>query len=129
MYKYSLAHEHSKKTVHMPYICSNPEKYADGKSHGESSECVALVKVACAAPQTALWKKGSLVKNNSVSYGSAIATFNGSKYEGHAAIYLSQNADGIQVIDQWNGHGASKRTLRWGGSGRSNDGNQFYVVN
>ena len=114
----------------MPYICNDPDKYDDNQYHGESNECVALVKQACGAPQTLLWKKGIQVKGNSISRGTAIATFNSSnKYEGHAAIYLSQNTTGISVIDQWNGHPSSKRTLRWGGNGRSNDGNQFHVIN
>ncbi len=59
----------------------------------------------------------------------AIATFNASgEYHGHAAIYLGQDTQGIQVVDQWKGHPASKRTIRFGGSGTSNDGNQFYVI-
>ena len=114
----------------MSYICSNPESYADTKFHGESHECVALVKIACGAPQTKLWKQGTLVKGAAVTKGTAIATFTSSGYEGHAAIYLGQDGTGIQVVDQWNGHPASKRTIRWGGKGgRSNDGNGFHIIN
>ncbi len=46
----------------MPYECSNPEEYADNEYHGESQECVALVKVACGAPQSPKWVKGSWEK-------------------------------------------------------------------
>jgi len=84
----------------MPYICRNPNAYNDGKSHGESSECVALVKVACGAPQTSLWRKGIHVKKAQVAVGTAIATFSESSYKGHAAIYLGQNSEGIIVLDQ-----------------------------
>jgi hypothetical protein len=50
-------------------------------------------------------------------------------YSGHAAIYISQNTQGIQVWDQWKGHPVSQRTIRWDGSGSiSNNGNSFYVI-
>eukprot|EP01031_Cornospumella_fuschlensis_P037208 gene37208-45163_t len=115
----------------MSYICSNPDDVADGEFHGESEECVALVKEECGAPQTARWTRGTLVKGNTITKGTGIATFEGSgnSYQGHAAIYLGQDATGIQVVDQWRGHGASKRTIRFGGSGVSNDGNKFYTIN
>ena len=118
----------SNETCH---ICRDPESYADGKHHGESQECVALVKNACGAPQTARWAKGTQVKGNSITKGTDIASFEGSNggYEGHAAIYLSQDSTGIQVVDQWKGHGTSKRTIRFGGSGVSNDGDKFYAIN
>lgn len=41
--------------------------------------------------------------NTAIRPGTAIATFDSNgRYIGHAAIYLGQNAQGIQVIDQWN---------------------------
>ncbi|CAF1307034.1 unnamed protein product [Didymodactylos carnosus] len=51
------------------------------------------------------------------------------KYSGHAAIYTGQDANGIQVWDQWVGHPVSQRTIRWNGSGISNNGDSFYVIN
>lgn len=112
------------------YICPNPESYADGKYHGESHECVALVKEACKAPQTTLWKKGTHVKGNQVPKGAAIATFNDQgKYEGHAAIYLSQDNFGIKVVDQWQGQPGHTRVIKFDDSRTpSNNGNKFYVV-
>lgn len=123
-------HQASKKEEGMSYVCPNPDKYNDGQWHGESRECVALVKVACGAPRTTYWRKGMQVKNNgaSIRRGTAIATFSNGSYEGHAAIYLSQDSSGIHVVDQWRTHPASTRVIRWGGNGTSNDGNQFYVV-
>jgi hypothetical protein len=44
------------------------------------------------------------------------------------AIYLGQDDAGIQVIDQWQGQPTHHRTIRWGGSGRSNDGDAFSVI-
>ena len=116
----------------MPYVCSDPDEYNDGQHHGESQECVALVKEACgiSGSFTNTAKKGVLVKGTNVAKGAAIATFNASgHYEGHAAIYLGQTADGILVLDQWKGHGAQQRVIRYGGNGVSNNGNGFYVVN
>lgn len=58
-------------------------------------------------PHTAAWQRGALVKGNvNMVPGTAIATFDPSgKYgnhtdgRSHAAIYLGQDATGIQVLD------------------------------
>ena len=66
--------------------------------------------------------------------GTVVATFNSlKKYEGHAAIYVSQSKlGGILVYDQWvtppSPKAVGPRTLRWGAKGRSNNGDNFYVV-
>lgn len=98
-------------------------------------QCVSYVKVVCAQlPATALWKKGAPVKNNAkIAAGTVIATFNATgRYEGHAAIYVSQNPTGVTVYDQYVTGAAPKsvgpRVLRWGANGRSNNGDNFYVV-
>jgi len=118
----------------MAYVADiNEVKLAgNGKNYyGESQHCVAAVKHFCKAPQTLLWKKGVKVKNNqNIRAGTAIATFNSDKkYEGHAAVYIDQNAQGLQVIDQWLGQEFHPRTIYFRGQGKvSNDGEQFYVV-
>lgn len=61
--------------------------------------------------------------------GLTIGNYVSGKYSGHAAIYISQNGDGIQVWDQWVGHPVSQRTIRWNGSGISTNGDSFYVIN
>jgi hypothetical protein len=60
-------------------------------------------KVCPTLPETSLWKKGLPVKDNKkISVGTVIATFNtAGKYEGHAAIYVSQDPTGISVYDQY----------------------------
>ncbi|UJR08003.1 hypothetical protein I4U23_012281 [Adineta vaga] len=58
----------------------------------------------------------------------AVATFSNGIYSGHAAIYISQNNQGIQVWDQWRGHPVSQRTIRWNRSSTSNNGNSFYAI-
>lgn len=98
-------------------------------------QCVSYVKQVCPTlPPTGSWKQGKPVKDNkSIQSGTVIATFNASnKYEGHAAIYVSQNKDGIQVYDQWVTPPTPKaigpRTLRWGAKVNSNNGDKFFVV-
>jgi hypothetical protein len=98
-------------------------------------QCVSYVKKVCPTlPQTSKWKKGTPTKGNkTIQAGTVIATFNTSgKYEGHAAIYVSQDEKGILVYDQYVTPPSLKavgpRTLRFGASGNSNNGNNFYVV-
>ncbi|NML18433.1 BPSL0067 family protein [Azohydromonas caseinilytica] len=98
-------------------------------------QCVSYVKKVCPSlPVTGSWKKGAAVKDNkAIVPGTVIATFNAAgKYEGHAAIYVSQNASGINVYDQYvtppTPKAVGPRLLRWGAHGNSNNGNNFYVV-
>ena len=111
------------------YSCSYP--VIDGTWYGESTECVALVKQKCGAPQTARWKKGAAV-NTATPARTAIATFcnaDGS-YKGHAAIYVGPAANGgIEVYDQWNAQSAHKRVIRLKNDGcNSNNAGAFYVI-
>ena len=79
-----------------------------GQSIG-SGQCVALVQAADpAVGLTRTWSQGGQVQGNtSLVPGTIIATFDGQgRYanatdgSSHAAIYLGQNAQGIQVLDQ-----------------------------
>jgi hypothetical protein len=120
----------------MAYICSSPESYV-GKKVG-AGQCVEFVKQCSSAPATASWKKGPRVRGNAtIISGAAIATFDAEgKYPNrstgnHAAIYVSQDANGIWVYDQWVAQGqVKKRLIRFkGGIGSpSNDGDAFFVV-
>ena len=102
----------------MSYKLNIPEDDVFGKAKFKNSadhtECVEFVRQTTAAPQTASWKKGVAIFGStlsSINRGTAIATFNDSgKYptDGkgeHAAIYLSHDASGIRVLDQWNSQG------------------------
>ena len=90
--------------------------------------------------------------------GTAIATFPNGKYYGHAAIYVSQNEQGIQVLsleclglhclqecnhtelisvlvcntmqvwDQWVGQPVHQRTIRWKGTGKISNNGDAYHV-
>ncbi len=103
-----------------------------------SGQCVALVQAA--DPNVGLtrtWTQGAQVQGNtSIQPGTAIATFDGSgRYanatdgSSHAAIYLGQNAQGMQVQDQWLNHATSVRTIPWNNtSGAANTGSAFHVI-
>src|SRR5271157_3770970 len=109
-----------------------------GQSVG-SGQCAVLVEAADpSVGLTATWTQGAAVQGNtSLQPGTIIATFDaGGEYAGatdgssHAAIYLGQNSQGIQVEDQWVGQPAQLRTIPWNNpSGFAADtGSQFYVV-
>lgn len=119
----------------MSYVAASPESYS-GQVVGDG-QCVAFVKAASGAPATSLWKQGALVKNSSIPAGTAIATFDpngtyGNHTDGtsHGAIYVGQNAAGLQVWDQWTGQPVHQRTIRFqnGAAKPVNDGDKFYVV-
>ena len=79
----------------------------------EPGQCVALVQAAdSSVGLTATWTQGSAVQGNNVvaarhSYrnvrGPNGTYTNSTDGSSHAAIYLGQNAQGIQVEDQWMG--------------------------
>ncbi len=129
----------------MPYVLTISEVDALGKGKFKNAaghtECVEFIRQAAGAPGTPAWKPGVKVsdaKMGDIPRGTAIATFDSSgKYPTdalgrHAAIYLSQSADGIQVLDQWNSQGqVLPRTIHFKrpkGTTRSNDGDTFYVI-
>ncbi|CAF4734097.1 unnamed protein product [Rotaria socialis] len=101
-------------------------RWARGRKCGE---CVSFVK-KCTGDErrTNQWRQGRKVRDASISPGTAIATFPDGAYSGHAAIYMSQDHNGIHVWDQWYGHPVSQRIIRWNGHGLSNNGDSFYVV-
>lgn len=119
----------------MSYVASSPEQYA-GTVVGDG-QCVAFVRAASGAPATSAWSQGAQVRGASIVQGTVIATFDadgtyGNHTDGtsHAAIYISQDATGLQVWDQWVGQSVHQRPIFFrGGSGRPvNDGDAFYVV-
>ena len=98
-------------------------------------QCVSFVTRVCPTipVATSQWKKGKQVKGDlGIVAGTAIATFDGNgRYFGHAAIYESQTPVGINVWDQGitgKGKPIGPRLIRWNGTGISNDGDGFHVV-
>ena len=109
-----------------------------GRSAG-TGQCVALIyAVSPGIGSTACWGCGEPVQGNtSLRPGTVIATFdktgryaNARDGSSHAAIYLGQDENGIQVLDQWSGSPAAVRTIRWTNPGGTpaNTGSAFRVV-
>lgn len=129
----------------MSYVYANVDDL-DGTSLVGSQQCVALVQHYAKAPQTSKWKEGKHVMGDtSIVKGTAIATFVSGKYPNlshgnHAALYISQDATGIWVMDQWKGDenkpNVSKRHLRAKGTNKktgayldpSNNADAFSVI-
>jgi hypothetical protein len=107
-----------------------------GKAIG-TGQCVAFVEAAAHTPTTASWKCGKVAGDSTIAAGTAIATFDptgvyGNHTDGrsHAAIYVSQNSDGLLVYDQWLGQPVHQRTIhfRKGQGNAVNDGDQFRAI-
>lgn len=122
----------------MAYLAVRPEAYKDkvvGTGH-----CVPYVQQASGTPVTSLWKQGKHVKGEfTIAKGTAIATFssdgvytNSLDGSSHAAIYVSQDAVGINVWDQWKGQPVHQRTIRFQGGAAGvkavNDGDAYSVI-
>lgn len=107
------------------------------------TECVAFLqaKLDGIGPTTG-WVEGDKIRKLTdgeavPKAGTAIATFVSGKYPGpgkkkHAAIYLGQDKDGIQVLDQWASQGkVLPRTIRWKVTAATtiqNDGNKYSII-
>lgn len=123
----------------MPYIYSDAKNLIgkpitdDGKGNFKG-ECVSLVKKNIVMPQTSKWKAGILVRGSNIKEGTVIATFfDGKSYKGHAAFYLSQDGDGLIVVDQYKGlQKIQQRRIRFKGKSDTkdgvNDGDSYSVV-
>ncbi|ADG14775.1 BPSL0067 family protein [Paraburkholderia atlantica] len=129
----------------MRHILANATTYSrkrfpNAKGH---TECVEFIRQTLNAPNTAVWREGMKIvkvapgQTDPVPPGTAIATFVGGRYPQHgstgkhAAIYLGQDASGIQVMDQWNSQNqVRRRTIYWHphSGGLSNDANAFSVI-
>ena len=112
----------------MAYVYSNAHSL-DKREKVGTFECVALVQHYSNAPVTSAWREGEQVMGNrNLSPGTAIATFVNGLYPNrshgnHAAFYLSQNSNGIYVVDQWRDMAGkptiSKRFIRSKGKNKS----------
>lgn len=119
----------------MSWKASNPHRYI-GKIV-DNGHCVRYVQSAADMPHTSEWRQGVKVRGDKVEPNTVIATFGADgKYENrtdgasHAAIFITELADGLRVWDQWQGHPVAERTIRFrNGDGKKvNDGDQFFVV-
>lgn len=105
----------------MPFVYADVDQLQNTAKVG-SGHCVALVQHYAKAPVAASWSEGNAVFGNiALAKGTAIATFVNGKYPNlstgnHAALYVSQDATGIWIMDQWTNNATkpkvSKRHLR-----------------
>jgi hypothetical protein len=105
----------------MPFVYADVERLQDTDKVG-TGQCPVLVQHYAKAPVVAMWRDGGAVLGNlTIQKGTAIATFVNGSYENkstgnHAGIYISQDAGGIWIMDQWTNNATkpkvSKRYLR-----------------
>jgi hypothetical protein len=119
----------------MPFVATRPERYK-GRVVGDG-HCVVYVQTCTIIPHTSAWRRGDPVRGSSCAPDTAIATFGSTgKYENkmdgssHAAIYISQNDEGIRVWDQWVGQPVHERLIRFRGKTDKavNDGDAYHVI-
>ncbi len=125
------------------YVATDLAKWKKRRKLVGNGQCPVLPQAASGAALTRFWIKGPLVKGNTkIPEGTIIASgwddmgrYRSKPHGNHAAIYLSQSAKGIKVLDQWHDkddwvakHGF-ERTLPFGGKHDvSNGGDHFHVV-
>lgn len=90
--------------------------------------CASLVQYYTRVGKAENWREGDRVRGHkTIKRGTAIATFVDGRYPNkssgnHAALYVSQDDNGIWVIDQWEGKTAPFTKRRLGFMGKNGDG-------
>lgn len=104
----------------------------------DNGHCMRYVQVVAGVPHSSKLRRGARVRDTQdLPSGTIIATFGHTgRYENktdgssHIAILLEKRANGLLVVDQWQGQPVHERLIQYrGGQGRIvNDADQFYVV-
>ena len=123
------------------FLWRNPHSFMKVEAPDDKgvTQCVLFPQRELKLPPTKLWKEGKKIVrgDNSIPRGTVIATFVDGKYSKlgpanqHTAIYLGQNEEGIQVLNQHRATGkVVVQTIPWKprSKGLSNDGNAYSVV-
>jgi hypothetical protein len=118
------------------FIAVDTHKYV-GKVVG-NGHCMQLVQlVDPLVPHSSKLRQGIRVKGADLPRGAVIATFdangryaNGTDGSSHVALLVSQNEEGLNVVDQWVGHPTNTRTIRFKGgvAPACDDGDAYCVV-
>lgn len=103
-----------------------------------NGHCVRYCQHVSNVPHTSQWRRGRKVRNGHVEAGTIIATFHDQtgRYENdvtgksHAAVFIVEHPNGLEVYDQWVGQPVKKRIIhfRRGIGSKANDGDAYYVV-
>ena len=134
-----------------PYVYANVDDLEGAELVG-NKQCAGLVQHYVNVGTTEYWTNGKHVRGNgpSIAKGTAVATFlndaeeekgyyANAKHNNHAAFYISQDATGIKVMDQWAGDKnkpkISSRVMRFLGKNKdgtyvnpSNNGEALSVI-
>jgi hypothetical protein len=125
-----------------PYVYANVDSL-EGKAKVSTGSCAALIQHYLTVGKASTWRAGVSVTQSGVTIakGTAIATFVNGKYPNkpsgnHAAFFISKDADGITVMDQWTSKPSiGSRKLRFKGKNAdgtfkdpSNNGDAFSVI-
>jgi hypothetical protein len=115
------------------FTCPDPTPYA-GQVIGDGQSASLVQECAGAAPPSQ-WTGGGGVQGADIPPGTAIATFDSSESypatspDSHAAIYQSQDQNGLWVWDQGNGQPVRRRYIRFlNGAGSPADDASAYSV-
>ena len=129
------------KEGYRPYV--DVEKIPLNTGLVSTGSCASLVQHYTRVGVTDNWKKGARVRRHTtIKRGTAIATFVNGVYENkehgnHAALYISQEPDGIWVLEQWTDlANPQKRKLEFLGPDNdtgpyfnpSNNGDAFSII-
>ncbi|MDN2658224.1 BPSL0067 family protein [Neptunomonas phycophila] len=103
-------------------------KSLEGKPKVFGGQCAGLVQWYTKVGKADTWREGIQVRGNAseIVSGTAVATFENGVYPNrshgnHAALYISQDSQGIWVMDQWTSKPSiSKRKMLF--RGKNSDG-------
>jgi hypothetical protein len=134
-----------------PYVYEKVDDL-EGTEQVGNKQCAGLVQYYVNVGTTEYWTNGKHVRGNgsSIKKGTAVATFlkdsvegegyyANAKHDNHAAFYISQDASGVKVMDQWANDKrkpkVSSRTMRFLGKNKdgtyinpSNNGDALSVI-
>jgi hypothetical protein len=130
----------------MPFIADlkSIEKDFQGKVVG-SGHCAVFVQAVTAVGHTSTWRQGKKVARNEIAPGTAIATFDRSRYQNyyglpaeekiirgsHIGIYVRQTEKYIEMWQQYKGVAVHKQiyNFQYGNySNFVNDADSYFVV-
>lgn len=90
-----------------PFVYANVDNL-EGKAKVSTGSCASLIQHYLPVGKAATWVAGVSVTQSGVTIakGTAVATFVNGKYpnkakDNHVAFFISKDADGITVMDQW----------------------------
>jgi hypothetical protein len=123
----NLSQNHVGCKMSGPFVYANVDSL-EGKPKVSTGSCASLVQYYLPVGKAATWVAGAAVTESGVTIakGTAVATFVNGVYPNsasgnHAAFFISKDADGITVMDQWSSK-ASIGSRKMAFKGKNADG-------